>query len=229
MRLKRMFEFNQSVIRQLSVTMAQKDTVGRILDAAEALFSEKGFSETSLRNITTKAGVNLAAVNYHFGSKKALIQAVFARYLTPFSKELAVQLQSHDDEASSISKLLRLLLITLSKAGLDTPDKFGVFMRLLGLAYTQGQGHLRKFLQAEYGEVFALYMSEVNRITPTLNDEQRFWRIHFMLGSAVFTMSSVDSLMAMADHDLKTETDIKDVVNQLLPFLASGLMAESAE
>ena len=55
--------------------MAQSETVERILDAAEQLFAEKGFAETSLRLITSKAGVNLAAVNYHFGSKKALIQA----------------------------------------------------------------------------------------------------------------------------------------------------------
>lgn len=57
--------------------MAQSDTVTRILDTAEVLFAERGFAETSLRNITSKARVNLAAVNYHFGSKKALIQAVF--------------------------------------------------------------------------------------------------------------------------------------------------------
>lgn len=57
--------------------MAQSETVERILDAAEQLFAERGFAETSLRLITSKAGVNLAAVNYHFGSKKALIQAVF--------------------------------------------------------------------------------------------------------------------------------------------------------
>src|SRR6056297_1650117 len=63
----------------------QPDTVTRILDTAEVLFAERGFAETSLRNITSKAKVNLAAVNYHFGSKKSLIQAVFARYLDPFT------------------------------------------------------------------------------------------------------------------------------------------------
>ncbi|MFC6979826.1 TetR/AcrR family transcriptional regulator [Microbulbifer taiwanensis] len=50
--------------------MSQTDTVSRILDAAEVLFAERGFTETSLRTITSTAGVNLAAVNYHFGSKK---------------------------------------------------------------------------------------------------------------------------------------------------------------
>ncbi len=68
--------------------MAQSETVERILDAAEQLFAEKGFAETSLRLITSKAGVNLAAVNYHFGSKKALIQAVFSRFLGPFCVSL---------------------------------------------------------------------------------------------------------------------------------------------
>ena len=76
--------------------MAQSETVERILDAAEALFAEKGFAETSLRTITSKAGVNLAAVNYHFGSKKALIQAVFARFLEPFCKKLTQSLNEFE-------------------------------------------------------------------------------------------------------------------------------------
>lgn len=203
----------------------QKDTAQRILNAAEELFSEKGFAETSLRNITTKAGVNLASVNYHFGSKKSLIQAVFARYLAPFTFQFSQQLDIIENQENSPEELLRLLVITLTKSGLENSERFGVFMRLLGLAYSQGQGHLRKFLTAEYGQVFNRYMKEINRVTPQLTPMERFWRIHFMLGSAVFAMSSVDSLMAMADHDLNMETDVEDVVSQLLPFLASGLMA----
>ena len=52
------------------------DTKEKILDAAERLFAEHGFASTSMRDITTEADVNLAAVNYHFGSKLALLQAV---------------------------------------------------------------------------------------------------------------------------------------------------------
>ncbi|MCK5427639.1 MAG: helix-turn-helix transcriptional regulator, partial [Thermodesulfovibrionia bacterium] len=52
------------------------DTKQRILDATEFLFARKGFRGTSLREITNRAGVNLAAVNYHFGSKKTLLEAV---------------------------------------------------------------------------------------------------------------------------------------------------------
>ena len=63
--------------------MSQPDTKERILDAAEQLFGEHGPSDTSLRAITAAAGVNLAAVNYHFGSKEKLIEAVLSRRLEP--------------------------------------------------------------------------------------------------------------------------------------------------
>ena len=58
---------------------SQPETRDRILDAAERLFVEHGFEGTSMRMITGAANANLAAVNYHFGSKDALIQAVFRR------------------------------------------------------------------------------------------------------------------------------------------------------
>ena len=89
--------------------MAQSETVERILDAAEQLFAEKGFAETSLRLITSKAGVNLAAVNYHFGSKKALIQAVFSRFLGPFCASLERELDRREaltDKQDTLEELL---------------------------------------------------------------------------------------------------------------------------
>ncbi len=141
--------------------MAQKDTARSILDAAEELFSERGFAETSLRNITTKADVNLAAVNYHFGSKKSLIQAVFARFLTPFVAELDKALNTCDaeqgEQPADLMSLLRLLSDTALRSGADRPERLRIFMRLLGLAYSQGQGHVRRFLRVEYGHVFRRY------------------------------------------------------------------------
>ena len=65
----------------------QPDTKERILNAAEALFAEHGFTHTSTRRITRTANVNLAAVNYHFGSKDQLIKAVFNRRIKPVNGE----------------------------------------------------------------------------------------------------------------------------------------------
>lgn len=206
--------------------MAQKETARSILDAAEELFSERGFAETSLRNITTKADVNLAAVNYHFGSKKSLIQAVFARFLNPFVAELdkaLTQFEADESQTADLMALLRLLSDTALRSGADKPERLNIFMRLLGLAYSQGQGHLRRFLRLEYGHVFRRYSQLVTQATPELSDEDRFWRVHFMLGATMFTLNGVDSLTAMAEHDLGKATSTADVIGHLLPFLASGM------
>lgn len=209
--------------------MAQRETARSILDAAEELFSERGFAETSLRNITTKADVNLAAVNYHFGSKKALIQAVFARFLAPFVAELDTALsdwtRNKDADPTDLMALLRLLSDTALRSGAERPERLRIFMRLLGLAYSQGQGHLRRFIRVEYGQVFRRYSELLSEATPELSHEDRFWRFHFMLGATMFTLNGVDSLSAMAEHDLGKATTTPDVIEQLLPFLASGLQS----
>ena len=73
-------------LRSLKPLKPLKETQKRILDAAEELFMQHGFEATSMRMLTTAAGVNLAAVNYHFGSKDALIEAVFRRRLDPMNE-----------------------------------------------------------------------------------------------------------------------------------------------
>lgn len=214
--------------------MANKDTAKAILNAAEELFSEKGFAETSLRNITTKAGVNLAAVNYHFGSKKELIQAVFARFLNTFCAELEQKLDEYllnqSDEQPDLNSVLMMLSQTAlnSDAGNEAEThqhRIGIFMRLLGLAYAQGQGHVRKFLKQEYGTVFTRYMALVTKASPELTDDERFWRIHFMLGATVFTLSGAEALIAMAQHEFGIHADITQVFDKLIPFLGAGLKA----
>ena len=92
--------------------MAQSETVERILDAAEQLFAEKGFSETSLRLITSKAGVNLAAVNYHFGSKDALFQAVLVRRVEPLNQQCIAELEAL--EASGAPFTVEAILMTFA-------------------------------------------------------------------------------------------------------------------
>lgn len=209
--------------------MAQLDTVSRILDTAETLFAEKGFAETSLRTITSKAKVNLAAVNYHFGSKKALIQAVFARYLDPFSERFNDEMDKLEARFAGQEIPLNAVLETLTTTVITMPSPtrngLSVFMRLLGLAYTQAQGHMRRYLQEQYGSVFYRFTNMVRTASSDLPDVERFWRLHFMLGSAVFTMSSLDALKDIAEQDFKEQTRVRDVVQRLIPFVSAGMSA----
>ena len=211
--------------------MPHKDTSSAILNAAEQLFSERGFAETSLRTITTRAGVNLAAVNYHFGSKKSLIQAVFARFLTPFTEELRHKLSDYQaelgDEPADISSLLGIVFLSAIQTCTDQPERLNRFTRLLGLAYTQGQGHIKRFLNQEYGADYASFSELLRRAMPELSAEERFWRFHFMLGAVMFTFSGVDTLKAMAAHDVGRLAQTSEVIELLLPFLAGGMRTEA--
>ncbi|WP_280562190.1 MULTISPECIES: TetR/AcrR family transcriptional regulator [unclassified Chromohalobacter] len=208
--------------------MAQTDTVTRILDTAEVLFAERGFAETSLRTITSKAKVNLAAVNYHFGSKKALIQAVFARYLDPFSERFHQALDELEAQYRDEPIPLEVLLETLARTVLEVPaerNSLKVFMRLLGLAYTQAQGHLRRYIQEHYGNVFSRFSDLVRRATPELPEAERFWRLHFMLGTVIFTLSGLDALRDIADKDYHEHVSVRDLIRRLRPVVVSGMQA----
>ncbi|MDY7116675.1 TetR/AcrR family transcriptional regulator [Halomonas sp. SSL-5] len=208
--------------------MAQNDTVTRILDTAEVLFAERGFAETSLRTITSKAKVNLAAVNYHFGSKKSLIQAVFARYLDPFTERFHGALDDLERRYRGQAIPLEELLETMARSVLEVPaerNSLKVFMRLLGLAYSQAQGHLRRYIQQDYGSVFTRFTELIRQATPELPDAERFWRLHFMLGSVIFTLSGLDALRDIAEKDYDEHVTVRDLVRRLRPVVVAAMQA----
>ncbi|MBB3101747.1 TetR/AcrR family transcriptional regulator [Azomonas macrocytogenes] len=212
--------------------MAQSETVRRILDAAEQLFAEKGFAETSLRSITSKANVNLAAVNYHFGSKKALIQAVFSRFLNPFCASLERELDRRETlrptKIASIEELLEMLVEQALVARLGRDDDLSTFMRLVGLAFSESQGHLRYYLNDMYGRVFRRYMALVQEAAPQIPPVELFWRVYFMLGASAFSMSGSKALQAMMQSDFGIDISIDKVIKMMVPFLAAGMRAPSS-
>lgn len=210
--------------------MSQLDTVNRILDAAEVLFAERGFTETSLRTITSTAGVNLAAVNYHFGSKKELIQAVFERFLTPFTKSLDEELSRRQQAQASgeelqlddlLQSLYGVALAGLAEEGRD-PKRF---MGLLGLAYTQSQGHLRRFIVARYGASYRRFAGQLANALPQVDPVTFYWRLYFMLGATIFSLSSFDAIEAILREDFGAESDLDETLARLAPAAAAMLTA----
>src|SRR3954471_3227822 len=93
------------------------ETKLRILDTAERLFAESGFAATSLRQIISEAGVNLAAVHYHFGSKDELLDAVVTRKAAPVNEERLALLDGLPAEAGIPAILDAFLTPMARKAG----------------------------------------------------------------------------------------------------------------
>ncbi|RUO80487.1 TetR family transcriptional regulator [Idiomarina tyrosinivorans] len=205
----------------MSVKRSTKD---KIIIAAERLFAEHGFEQTSLRQITAEAEVNLASVNYHFGSKKALIQAVMARYLRHFMPALQHQLTVLDNH-SQISSLLIFKAFREPLHGLVVVNPKGpdIFLRLLGFAYAEIQGHLRKYTQAEFGDVLSHLMQLLHKANPNLSPETLFWRLHFTLGATVFAQVSGKALKEIAESDFGEKATTETIIDRLIPYIAGGL------
>jgi len=220
----RVKKFNNKIFKVR--TMGQGETVERILHAAGILFAERGFAETSLRTITGMAEVNLAAVNYHFGSKKSLIQAVFANFLNPFCMFLEAEIdrvEAEKDKQHTVDDLLecikRALVLTTEKTGVSTQR----ITRLLSLGYMQSQEHLRKFIVANFGHTYARFTNLLRDTVPDMDPVTFYWHLYFMLGAAVFTLSSFDSLKAILSDNWEADSEIDSVLSLMIPSLSSIL------
>ncbi|MEW6991333.1 TetR/AcrR family transcriptional regulator [Colwelliaceae bacterium 6441] len=202
-------------------------TKNKILDAAESLFADKGFNGTSLREITSLAEVNLAAVNYHFGSKKELIKSVMSRYMNELSPNLQTSLLliCEQEQQPNLHEVFSAFIEPLLSLNVFRENGTSNFLQLLGRGYTDSQGFLRWFLTTQYPEVITNFVTAVQRAYPELSAEDIFWRLHFTMGTVIFTMSSSDALMDIAKNDFDQQVDIADVIRKVIPFVASGVGA----
>jgi AcrR family transcriptional regulator len=204
---------------------SRTDTKTRILDAAEKLFAERGFSETSLRLITSKAEVNLASVNYHFGSKKELIRAVLARYLDVFMPSAANEI-SHLEKAAEqadLNEIFSSLIKPLLELNKVRSGGTTIFLQLLGRGYIESQGHLRWFITTHYGEHLATFVQAVKTSAPHIPPAEMFWRLHFTLGTIVFTMASANALNDIASAEYGEHNNIEAIIRKVIPYMAAGV------
>jgi AcrR family transcriptional regulator len=209
--------------------MDTRDTKDRILDAAEALFLDHGFEATSLRQITASAGVNLAAVNYHFGSKEELFQAVLTRRLDPMNAERVALLEDYEreagDRALSCEKILAAMFIPALRLSRDTKRGGKNFLRLLGRAYADPAPFIRHFLSAQYAPMIARFKTAFARALPDLPKQELSWRLHFMMGALSYTLAGADVLKLIAALNPHATDNDELLLRRLAPFLAAGLKA----
>ena len=209
----------------------QRDTKDRILDAAERLFADHGFGATSMRAITSDAEVNLAAINYHFGTKEALIEAVFARRLGPLNRERLAALDRVDAMPATDQTAERVIEAFVGPAfRMRMRPEFGgeTFMRLLGQTLGQPRGPIRDIFTHQFDEIIRRFTSTLGRVRPDLAAEEILWRFLFMIGSMAHVMSMGDEVFAMCGKCGSTH-DMESVVGRLVPFLAAGLRSPAPE
>jgi AcrR family transcriptional regulator len=208
-----------------------KDTRERILDAAELMFMQYGYDGTSMRQFTSDADVNLAAANYHFGSKEALMEAVLRRRLGIINQE---RLRLLDEaEAKAAGKPLKPSVVidcffgTLFRVAADQKAGGETFLRLLGRTITDPSHFIRTFMSAEHADVLERYKQAMFRSLPDVPRAEIVWRFHFMLGATSYAIAGTDALQLVTDWQVDEGATAQDenLLPRLMSFLIGGLRA----
>src|SRR5260221_1137918 len=207
----------------------QHETRTRILDAAEELFMQHGFEGASMRLLTSTAGVNLAAVNYHFGSKDALIEALFRRRVDPMNAARVAEIERHEKEAAgrpiAHEAIIRALVGPSLRLMEDAKDGGRNFIRLLGRTYTEPTKPIRLLIGRLYAPVMERYKAALERTLPHMPREELVWRMHFMFGTLSYTLAATDTVQLIAGCKPEDRYDARLLEERLTAFLAAGLTA----
>ena len=205
------------------------ETRTRILDAAEELFMLHGFEGASMRLLTSKAEVNLAAVNYHFGSKDALIEAVFRRRLDPMNAARIAALERLEAEAGGRPLAPELVIRAFVGESLrmieDARGGGRNFIRLLGRTYTDPSKEIRALIGQMYAPAMERYKAALEHALPQMPREELVWRMHFMFGTLAYTLAATDTVQLIAGVKPEDRYDARLLEERLSAFLASGLAA----
>jgi AcrR family transcriptional regulator len=203
------------------------ETRTRILDAAEELFMLHGFGGTSMRQLTARAGVNLAAVNYHFGSKDALIEAVFHRRLDAMNAARIAALEAIEapGHAPTAEEVIRAFVGPSLRMIEDAKGGGRNFIRLLGRTYTEPAKPIRALIGQMYAPAMQRYKSALERALPHMPREELIWRMHFMFGTLAYTLAATDTVQLIAGCKPEDRYDARLLEDRLSAFMASGLNA----
>ena len=208
-------------------------TKTRILIATEKLFVIHGFDATSLRAITTEAGVNLAAVNYHFGSKEELFALVLTHRLDSLSLERVRLLDALETKGFDVHHTVEQLIATMFLPALQlarNPERGGAdFLKFLGRAYADPSPFVRELLAERYAAQDTRFVQAFAKALPELAVQDLSMRLHFMLDAISSTLASEDARKLMAALAATSRDSVEEdaaVLAHLAPFLAGSLRAK---
>ncbi|MEX0781048.1 MAG: TetR family transcriptional regulator [Dehalococcoidia bacterium] len=206
--------------------MVAEDTRERILDAAEHLFAERGFDGTSIRDVTAEAGVNLAAVHYHFGSKEDLLRSVLERVVLP-ANALRLEMMRAANATpggAAVADLLRAFILPELRLARDLGPRGQCITRLIGRMFSEPNEVVHQLASDLFSEVGGCFIEGLHQALPDLPEEEVAFRMQCVVGVFTFFMAdTVPSPWKLIDLD-----DPEGATERLVSFLEPALSAPPA-
>ena len=201
------------------------NTKDRLLDTAERLFAQNGVEATSLRTITAEAGVNLAAVNYHFQSKEALLHAVIARRLNPVNERRLAMLDACEAATGGGQLPLEPVLDALLRPVFEMlSGQAKEFTPIMGRIFTESAELTEQVFQKHLAHVAQRFVPAFQRALPDLPLVELLWRLQFVFGVMSHTMGAGKIMQFISKGKCDT-TDAEGMLRRIESFVLAGLKA----
>lgn len=208
------------------MTNPESGSKRKLLDAAEQLFAEKGFEAVSVRDITQVAKTNVAAVNYHFGSREALLALVMMRYMIPVTEERLTRLDGLEKKWSGksvpleeiIDALVRPLATQVRKS--ELAEK--VFYKLMGRIFSQQVDGLPPQIEDQLRQIVERFTKAFSKALPSVAEEDLAWRMHFMVGGMIHMLTQQDVLQRITQGASGAPT-MEATLGRFIRFAAAGM------
>lgn len=159
--------------------MTESETVGALLDAAEAVFAQHGIVDASLRAIMRAAGTDPGAIHYHFGGRAELAAAALDRILVPVNHrrlELLARVRS-GDVPTTVPSLLDAIVRPDIEIASANPSRG----RLLGLVYTRPETFVTELVERRFAPVAARFMPLLAAVLPDVDPAIVSWRVRWVV------------------------------------------------
>ena len=201
-----------------------QQTRNQIIRAAEVLFARKGYAATSVREITEAAGVNIAAVNYHFGSKENLLIEILDRVVSPVNAErlkLLDELEAQD--TPSVEDVLSAFLFPDLRILDELRRRDPELPRFVSRMYSEGSEFMSRVKGHQFGEIQDRFLAAFGNVLPHLNREEIEWRLHCVVGIVLYLFAGVDApgVGSLAGPD--PERTLTRLLNVSSPMMSAPL------
>ena len=205
---------------------AQAATKAAVFGAAERLFALHGFQNVSVRDITAEASVNLASVNYHFGSKDALLFAIFRKRTGELNRERARMLHEANERHGGKPPVREILeaLFAPPLRWSDPANDRRISMQFIIRARSEGTADMRDALQNDVSHL-ERFASALIAAQPELPRETVYWRLHFALGMVHNNRFAEFDRLHHLSGGVTREGDVKALLNRMLDFAEAGFLA----
>ena len=207
------------------------DTKEQILDSAEALFAEHGIEGVSLRRIITEAGVNSAAIHYHFGSKEGLVKDVFSRRFEPLNRERLALLSEAEARAGDGPLLIEDILYAVVAPALrmgQGSEAGQRFRRLAGRLFTGRPGYLEVVFTEVFRELEQRFDESCRRALPDVPKKERAWRKHLAIGAMAHVLRESEWI-CKTTGGLCDTAEVEGGIQRMVQFMAAGMKAPVLE